>query len=268
GSKPVRVGNAASAQFQLDVYGEVLDALHQARVRELEVSKEAWSLQRRLLRYLEHAWKEPDEGIWEVRGARRHFTHSKVMAWVAFDRAIKTAEQFHREAAPLDRWRGIRDAIHAQVCDKGFDAARNSFMQYYGAQHVDASLLMLPLVGFLPATDPRVLGTVAAIERELMRDGFLLRYPADARSEQVDGLPAGYVVFLPCTFWLADNYVLQGRIEEARSLFDRLCGLANDVGLLSEEYDPVGQRFLGNFPQAFSHVSLINTAPSLSRSGY
>jgi GH15 family glucan-1,4-alpha-glucosidase len=226
-----------------------------------------WDLQLELMKFLEQIWEEPDEGIWEVRGPRRHFTHSKVMAWVAFDRAIKIAERWHRDKAPLDHWRTIRQTIHAQVCERGFDAARNSFVQYYGARHVDASLLMVPLVGFLPARDARVLGTVAAIEKELMHDGFLMRYPADPRSEKVDGLPAGEGVFLPCTFWLADNYALQGRDEEARQAFERLLGVCNDLGLLSEEYDPRARRLLGNFPQAFSHVSLINTARNVSHAG-
>ncbi len=245
GSKPVREGNAAVDQLQLDVYGEVMDALHLALRSGVEPDPAAWDLQLELMKFLEKLWQEPDEGVWEVRGPRRHFTHSKVMAWVAFDRAIKSAEEFHPNGAPLERWRNIRDTIHAQVCSSGYDPARKTFVQYYGAQDVDASLLMLPLVGFLPARDPRVLGTVAAIEKDLMRGGFLLRYPADARSEEVDGLPAGEGVFLPCTFWLVDNYALQGREDAARQTFERLLTLRNDLGLLSEEYDPRARRLLG-----------------------
>ncbi|HEX7779385.1 MAG TPA: glycoside hydrolase family 15 protein [Vicinamibacterales bacterium] len=263
GSAPVRIGNAAVTQRQLDVYGEVMDALHLAR-RDAGVAHEAaWALQRVILEYLETAWQEPDEGIWEVRGPRRHFTHSKVMAWVAFDRGIKAIERFGLEG-PIDRWRRQRDQVHAEVCRRGFDAERRTFTQYYGSSELDASLLMLPLVGFLPAGDARVTGTVDAIERDLLVDGFVHRYRTSPDG-RVDGLPAGEGVFLPCSFWLADNYVLQGRCEEARRLFERLLGLTNDVGLLSEEYDPVARRLLGNFPQAFSHVSLINTAHNLSR---
>jgi GH15 family glucan-1,4-alpha-glucosidase len=264
GSKPVRVGNAAAAQFQLDVYGEVLDALHQARVSDLEVSKEAWSLQRRLLGFLEHAWKEPDEGIWEVRGPRRHFTHSKVMAWVAFDRGVQAVERFGR-TGPVDRWRSIRAEIHREVLEQGFDTELNSFTQFYGAKRLDASLLMIPLVGFLPADDPRMVGTVGAIERELFRDGFVYRYTHDEEGRSVDGLPPGEGAFLPCTFWLADNLALQGRQDEAEEIFERLLGLRNDLGLLAEEWDPATKRQLGNFPQAFTHVALVNTAFNLNR---
>ena len=265
GSRPVRIGNAASAQLQLDVYGEVMDALLLAPRCGAESDRPSWELQLELMKVLERIWEEPDEGIWEVRGPRRHFTHSKVMAWVAFDRAIAMAERYHGpKDAPLDRWRVLRSRIHDEVCRSGYDATRRTFTQYYGAPHVDASLLMLPLVGFLPADDPRMIGTVQAIERELMQDGFLQRYPADARLEPVDGLPAGEGVFLPCTFWLADNYALQGRSREAENIFRRLLALRNDLGLLSEEYDLEQQRFVGNFPQAFSHVSLVNTAKNLS----
>jgi len=260
GSRPVRVGNAASLQLQLDVYGEVMDALHLARRVGLAPTEAGWALQRSLMGYLEKIWQEPDEGIWEVRGPRRHFTHSKVMAWVAFDRAVKGMEQFGLEG-PLDRWREIRDRIHESVCREGFDAGVGAFVQSYGSKEVDASLLMLPLVGFLPATDPRVLGTVRAIESSLLRDGFVDRY---ATHPAVDGLPPGEGAFLACSFWLADNYALQGRTAEATEMFERLSGLANDVGLLSEEYDPVARRLLGNFPQAFTHVSLINTALNLT----
>jgi GH15 family glucan-1,4-alpha-glucosidase len=264
GSRPVRIGNAATEQFQLDVYGEVLDALHQGRVQELEVSKEAWALQRRLLGFLEHAWKEPDEGIWEVRGPRRHFTHSKVMAWVAFDRGVQAVERFGR-AGPVDRWRKIRAAIHREVCERGFDVKLNSFTQSYGSKRLDASLLIIPLVGFLPAEDERMVGTVAAIERELVRDGFVYRYMHDEEARSVDGLPPGEGAFLPCTFWLADNLALLGRLEEAEAIFQRLLDLRSDLGLLAEEWDPHARRQLGNFPQAFTHVALVNTAFNLDR---
>jgi GH15 family glucan-1,4-alpha-glucosidase len=264
GSQPVRVGNAAAGQFQLDVYGEVLDALHQARVNELEMSKEAWSLQRRLLGFLEHAWKEPDEGIWEVRGPRRHFTHSKVMAWVAFDRGVQAVERFGR-AGPVERWRKIRTEIHREVCEKGFDGELNSFTQSYGSTRLDASLLTIPLVGFLPADDPRMVGTVAAIERVLVRDKLVYRYMHDEETRAVDGLPPGEGAFLPCTFWLADNLALQGRQAEAEEIFQRLLDLRNDLGLMAEEWDPEKRRQLGNFPQAFTHVALVNTAFNLSQ---
>jgi GH15 family glucan-1,4-alpha-glucosidase len=263
-SRPVRVGNKASEQFQLDVYGEVLDALHQGRVHELEVSKEAWALQRRVLGFLEHAWKEPDEGIWEVRGRRRHFTHSKVMAWVAFDRGVQAVERFGR-AGPVDRWREIRAAIHEEVSERGFDVELNSFTQSYGSKRLDASLLIIPLVGFLPADDPRMIGTVAAIERELVRDGLVFRYAQDEEGRSVDGLPPGEGAFLPCTFWLADNLALQGRQQEAEAIFRRLLDLRSDLGLLAEEWDPTTRRQLGNFPQAFTHVALVNTAFNLDR---
>ena len=264
GSKPVRIGNAASEQFQLDVYGEVLDALHQARVRELERSTEAWALQRRILHHLEDAWKEPDEGIWEVRGARRHFTHSKVMAWVAFDRGVQAVERFER-TGPADRWREVRAEIHREVCERGFDVELNSFTQSYGSKRLDASLLVIPLVGFLPADDPRMIGTVAAIERQLYRDGFVYRYMDDEEGRNVDGLPPGEGAFLPCTFWLADNFALQGRMAEAEELFERLLALRSDLGLLAEEWDPSTRRQLGNFPQAFTHVALVNTAFNLDK---
>jgi GH15 family glucan-1,4-alpha-glucosidase len=261
GARPVRIGNAASDQFQLDVYGEVIDAMYHARVHGLESHPVTWPLMKVLMAFLESAWTRPDEGIWEVRGRRRHFTHSKVMAWVAFDRAVKSVERFGREG-PVEHWREVRDTIHAQVCREGFDQGLGAFVQYYGAKQLDASLLMIPLVGFLPASDPRVGGTAEAIERHLMRDGFVLRYPT---VEAVDGLPPGEGAFLPCTFWLCDNLALMGRTDEARAIFDRLLGLCNDVGLLSEEYDPQARRLVGNFPQAFSHVGLINTAANLSR---
>ena len=260
-SRPVRIGNAASRQLQLDVYGEVMDALHLSRRVGLAHEQASWALQRTLMEYLETIWNEPDEGIWEVRGSRRNFTHSKVMAWVAMDRAVKAIEQFAMEG-PLDRWRALRDQIHDSVCRHGYDEQLGSFVQSYGSKEVDASLLQIPLVGFLPPDDPRVRGTVAAVENRLLQGGLVDRY--ETRSG-VDGLPPGEGAFLPCSFWLADNYVLQGRREEARALFERLVGLANDVGLLSEEYDRRSRRLVGNFPQAFSHVSLINTALNLSR---
>jgi GH15 family glucan-1,4-alpha-glucosidase len=264
GSSPVRIGNAASEQFQLDVYGEVLDALHQARAHDLEGSKEAWALQRRLLRFLEDAWKQPDDGIWEVRGPRRHFTHSKVMAWVAFDRGVQAVERFGR-AGPVDHWRKIRAQIHDEVCERGFDVELNTFTQSYGSKRLDASLLIIPLVGFLPADDPRMVGTIAAIERELVHDGLVYRYAQDAAGRSVDGLAPGEGAFLPCTFWLADNLALQGRQEEAEAIFRRLLDLRSDLGLLAEEWDPLMRRQLGNFPQAFTHVALVNTAFNLDR---
>ena len=256
GSAPVRVGNAAAGQIQLDVYGEVLDALYVGRKAGLDADDASWGVECALIAHLETIWDQPDDGIWEVRGGRKHFTHSKVMAWVAFDRAVRSAEEFDLEA-PLDHWRGIRDAIHLQVCDRGFDTAQNSFVQSYGVTALDASLLLIPIVGFLPPEDPRVRGTVAAIERDLLRNGLVLRYDTGTGA---DGLPAGEGAFLACSFWLADNYILQGRYEKARALFERLLSLRNDVGLLSEEYDAVGKRQLGNFPQAFSHLALVNTA--------
>jgi GH15 family glucan-1,4-alpha-glucosidase len=259
-SRPVRVGNAASTQLQLDVYGEVMDAMHVARRAGLADDADAWALQEALLGHLERAWRQPDEGIWEVRGPRRHFTHSKMMAWVAFDRAVKAVERYGA-SGPVDRWRQLRDEIHAEVLRDGFDSKRHTFTQYYGSKELDASLLMIPLVGFLPATDSRVVGTVAAIERELMWDGFVQRYQT---KEHIDGLPPGEGVFLACTFWLADNYALQGRRDDAVRIFERLLTLRNDLGLLSEQYDPEHKRQLGNFPQAFSHVMLINSARNLA----
>ena len=260
GSRPVRIGNAASRQFQLDVYGEVLDVMYLSRRLGLESEEAGWHLEQALLTFVESACERPDEGIWEVRGPRRHFTHSKVMAWVALDRAVKAVENFGLEG-PADRWRELRETLHRQICAQGFDGGLGAFVQSYGSKELDASLLMIPLVGFLPATDPRVLGTVAAIEKHLMRGGFVDRYTS---SSAVDGLPPGEGVFLACTFWLADNYLLQGRRDEARAVFERLLGLCNDVGLLAEEYDPEARRLVGNFPQAFSHVGLINTAMNLS----
>lgn len=260
-SSPVRIGNAATRQVQLDVYGEVMDAMHQARRAGIEPDETAWALQRAVMDHLEGAWEQPDQGIWEVRGKRRHFTHSKVMAWVAMDRAVKAVEQFKLEG-PLERWQAIRDTIHEQVCREGYHRDRHTFVQYYGSTSLDASLLMIPLVGFLPASDPRVRGTVEAIEADLMEDGLVRRYTA---STEVDGLPPGEGVFLACTFWLADNWHLMGDPAKARAIFERLLTLRNDVGLLAEEYDPHARRLVGNFPQAFSHVGLVNTAYNLSR---
>jgi GH15 family glucan-1,4-alpha-glucosidase len=262
-SKPVRVGNAATDQFQLDVYGEVLDLLHAAGAAGMDHEDEVWRVERSTLDFLESAWEEPDEGIWEVRGPRRHFTHSKVMAWVAFDRAIRTAEALGLEG-PIDRWKQLRKQVHDEVCREGFDAERGSFVQYYGSDRLDASLLMMPLVGFLPATDERVEGTIRAIQKELQRDGFVARYDNDPDVEGVSGTEGA---FLPCSFWLADCLKLLGDEQEARSLFESLLDIRNDVGLLAEEYDTSEGRLTGNFPQAFSHVSLIDTAHNLSQGG-
>jgi GH15 family glucan-1,4-alpha-glucosidase len=261
GSRPVRLGNAAVDQLQLDVYGELMDTLHLARRCGIAPDDAAWALERALMEFLDQAWQQPDHGIWEVRGPSRHFTHSKVMTWVAFDRAVKAVERFGLEG-PVEQWRRRRQEIHDLVCREAFHPGRHTFTQYFGTDEVDASLLLIPLVGFLPATDPRMLGTVAAIEQDLLHNGFVRRYRT---REHVDGLPTGEGAFLACTFWLADNYALQGRHDEAVRLFERLVGLCNDLGLLSEEYDTVGRRMLGNFPQAFSHVMLINTARNLAR---
>jgi GH15 family glucan-1,4-alpha-glucosidase len=258
---PVRIGNAAADQLQLDVYGEVLDALYQARRMGLPFNEAAWDLEQALLGHLEMIWDQPDEGMWEVRGGRRHFTHSKVMAWVAFDRAVRSVEEFGL-SGPVERWDALRNRIHAEVCLKGFDAELNSFVQSYGSKELDASLLLLPLVGFLPADDARIQGTVLAVEKHLLRDGLVLRYNTAA---SVDGLVGDEGVFLACSFWLADNYILQGRNDDARALFERLLTLRTDLGLLAEEYDPKAERLIGNFPQAFSHVALINTAHNLTR---
>ncbi|MDA0265030.1 MAG: glycoside hydrolase family 15 protein [Chloroflexi bacterium] len=256
GSRPVRVGNAAHHQFQLDVFGEVMDAFHFARHSGLEPEARAWEVQKVLMDFLESAWDKPDEGIWEVRGPRRHFTHSKVMAWVAFDRALKTVEHSGLDG-PTDRWQHLRDVVHKDVCRQGFDQEMNSFVQYYGAKEVDASLLLIPIVGFLPGSDPRMVGTVQAVQDRLMTNGFVARY---REASDLDGLVGQEGAFIVCTLWLADNLALQGRRAEAQEVFQRVLDARNDVGLLSEEYDPVQRRLLGNFPQAFSHVGLINTA--------
>ncbi len=260
GAAPVRVGNAAAVQLQLDVYGEVMGALYMARRAGLAADEASWDLERALMSHLEKIWHQPDDGIWEVRGGRRHFTHSKVMAWLAFDRAIRSAQEFHLQA-PLQHWQRIRAAIHQDVCQRGFDPVQNSFVQYYGATALDASLLLIPMVGFLPPSDPRVRGTLAAIESRLRHEGLVLRYHTESGA---DGLPPGEGAFLACSFWLVDNYVLQGRHAEACALFERLLSLRNDVGLLAEEYDARSKRQLGNFPQAFSHLALIITAHNLT----
>lgn len=261
GSRPVRIGNGAAHQLQNDVYGEVMDALHQARKAGVASSDDDWHLQKALVRQLELRWTEPDEGIWEVRGGRQHFTHSKVMAWVALDRSIRSAKAFNLDG-PLDHWHRLRAEIHADVCARGFDASLGCFVQAYGSKYLDASLLLMPLVGFLPADDPRVVSTVTAIGQRLRRGGLIYRYDS---GETDDGLPAGEGAFLACSFWYADNLLLQGRKEEARECFEHLLSLRNDVGLLAEQYDPVARRQLGNFPQAFSHLTLIGTALNLSR---
>ncbi len=264
GAAPVRVGNAAAGQFQLDVYGEVMSAFQTSCSVTGMHSKAQWSLQRALIDFVEQSWSQPDDGIWEVRGPRRHFTHSKMMAWVAVDRAVRTMEQWPVEG-PLDRWRALRDEIHADVLAKGFNERRQAFTQYYGCDDLDASVLMMPLFGFLPATDPRMVSTIEAIERDLTEGGFVLRY-VTKDDGVVDGLSGREGAFLACSFWLADCLHMIGRVDDARELFERLTGLSNDVGLLSEEYDHVTGRQVGNFPQAFSHVSLVNTAYRLSGS--
>jgi GH15 family glucan-1,4-alpha-glucosidase len=261
GAAPVRVGNAAAAQLQLDVYGEIADAMFQARSHGLPPAERWSAIGRAFLDHLEMIWREPDEGIWEVRGPRQHFTHSKVMAWVAFDRAVKAVEQLSVDG-PIEHWRGVRDAIHADVCQNAFDHKMGSFVQAYGSKTLDASLLLLAIVGFLPPSDPRIVGTVRAIEDRLLVGGFIFRYDT---SQTEDGLPPGEAAFLACSFWFVDNLVLQGRVAEARAMFERLLALRNDVGLLAEEYDPSMLRQMGNFPQAFSHVALVNTAYNLTR---
>jgi GH15 family glucan-1,4-alpha-glucosidase len=261
GSRPVRVGNAAHEQFQLDTYGEMMDSLHEARRHGLARDDHAWSLQLNVMQFLEGAWDRPDEGIWEVRGPRRHFTHSKVLAWVAFDRAVEAVERWDRPG-PVERWRRIRDEIHEEVCREGFNVALNSFTQAYGSDELDASTLLIPLLGFLPPEDPRVIGTVEAIQRDLTRDGFVQRYHTTGMN---DGLPTGEGVFLPCSFWLVDALLMLERDDEAKKLFEKLIAVSNDLGLLAEEYDPSAKRLLGNFPQAFTHVGLVNSAYNLSK---
>ena len=263
-SKPVRIGNAASNQFQLDVYGEVLGTMYRGHEAGIENREADWRLQVALINFLESNWNKPDQGIWEVRGGPKHFTHSKMMAWVAFDRAVKLVEECGCTATGnVGRWKKIRDQIHSEVCARGYSTSKKAFTQYYGSDALDASLLMMPLARFLPFTDERVRGTIEAIERELMRDGFVLRYRPE--EEGVDGLPGGEGVFLPCSFWLASCLHRIGREKEARELFERLLDVRNDLGLLSEEYDPIGKRQLGNFPQAFSHVALVNAAQILGK---
>jgi GH15 family glucan-1,4-alpha-glucosidase len=261
-SAPVRTGNGASEQLQHDVYGEILDALYQARKHGLGVDERAWALQLELLRHLESSWRLPDHGIWEIRGPERHFTHSKVMAWVAFDRAVRTVEEQGLEG-PVERWREVRDEIHAEVCTRGYEQERGVFTQYYGGRELDAALLMLPLVGFLPVGDERIVRTIDAVADELMHGGELLLRYRTSEDGAVDGLPPGEGVFLPCSFWLVDCWELLGRHGEAHALFQRLLDLRNDLGLLSEEYDPATERMLGNFPQAFTHLALINSAFTL-----
>jgi GH15 family glucan-1,4-alpha-glucosidase len=261
-SAPVRTGNGAYQQYQLEIFGEVANTLFLAREAGLGPARHArHEIASAMLEFLETGWERPDEGIWEVRGPRRHFVHSKMMAWVAVDRLIRSAE-LGRFTSEIARWKKLRDAIHEQVCRQGFNGDLNSFVQYYGSKHLDASILMMPLVGFLAADDPRVIGTVKAIEKHLLRDGFVERYRQDPA---VDGMPHGEGAFLACSFWLADNYQLQGRHQDAVRMFERLLEIRNDVGLLAEEYDPVQKRQVGNFPQAFSHVGLVNTAFNLVR---
>jgi GH15 family glucan-1,4-alpha-glucosidase len=260
-SKPVRIGNAAAGQVQLDVYGEMMDALYQATKGGVARNDPAWALQRALLEHLEKVWVQPDHGLWEVRGPPRHFTYSKVMAWVAFDRGVKMAEQFGMPG-PVERWRELRARIHAEVCRAGVSAKRGCFVQSYGSEELDASLLLIPLTGFLPVEDKRIISTIEAVQKELTVDGLVLRY---LTHQSLDGLPPGEGAFLACSFWLADSLCMLGRRDEAQALFARLSALVNDVGLLAEQYDPAAQRFLGNFPQAFSHVGLVNTAMNLSQ---
>jgi GH15 family glucan-1,4-alpha-glucosidase len=259
GSRPVRIGNAACGQLQLDVYGELIDTLYQGCKGGLSGHDIAWGMQRALLEHLEKVWMRPDAGIWEIRSAPRHFTYSKVMAWVAFDRAIKMVENFG-VPGPVERWRELRSRIHRGVCEKGFSRERNAFVQSYDSEALDASLLLIPITGFLPNDDPRVKSTTEAIRRDLTLDGLVMRYRTE---DSMDGLPPGEGVFLACSFWLADNLCMQGRWGEAHELFERLLDISNDVGLLAEEYDPGERRQLGNYPQAFSHVALVNTAMNL-----
>ena len=260
GARPVRVGNAAHAQLQLDVYGELMDAFHQARVAKLELDETTWDVECKVLEHLEEIWSLPDSGIWERRDGDKHYVLSKVMTWVAFDRAIKSAEQFGLDG-PLDRWKQLRDRIHRDVCEKGFDREQNTFVGFYGSKLLDASILLLPGVGFLPGDDPRVRGTLAAMEKHMMRDGFVLRHDPREVSEEKQPIEGA---FLACSLWLADAYVLAGEIEKAQALFDRVVAIANDLGLLAEEYDSVAGRQTGNFPQALTHIALVYTAHNLS----
>lgn len=260
GSRPVRVGNSAAGQVQLDVYGEMADALVAGHRAGMPRDSNSWQIRLTMLKHLEKIWTEPDDGIWEMRGGRRHFVHSKVMAWVAFDRSIRAIEEFGYEG-PLEHWRSIREAMHAEICEKGVDPEERHFVQCYGSTEVDASLLLIPIVGFLPPDDPRVVNTIAAIEQELLVDGFVRRYKTDGGN---DGLAGSEGVFLACSFWLVDNYVLMGRLDDAETLFRKLIALQNDLGLLSEEYDVDRKRLIGNFPQAFTHIALVNSALSLS----
>ncbi len=260
-SAPVRIGNAAHTQLQLDMFGEIMDVHHQARRGGLTTNDSGWDAQIKFLEYLARIWREPDQGIWEMRGPAQHFTYSKVMAWVAFDRTIKSAESFGLEG-PLDEWRNLRDEVCDDVCTRGYDKKLGTFVQAYGSEQLDASLLLLPNVGFLPVTDPRIAGTIKAVERSLLRGGLVMRYSTE---DVEDALPPGEGAFLACSFWLVDVYILQERLEEAENLFRRLVGLCNEVGLLSEEYDPSSKRLIGNFPQAFSHVALVNSAYNLTR---
>ncbi len=259
-SRPVRVGNAASEQFQLDVYGEVAAVMFAGAELLGRIEKRLWPRWRAIIEHVETIWRDPDDGIWEARGPQRHYTYSKVMAWVVFDRAVRLAARFELEA-PVERWKQVRDEIHAEVCERGYDSERRTFTQYYGGTGLDASLLFIPLSGFLPATDPRVVGTIRAMERELLQGGLLLRYKPE---EEVEGLSGEEGVFLACSFWLVTVYKMMGREEDARSLFKRVISTANDLGLLAEEYDPKGQRQLGNFPQAFSHLTLILAARAIA----
>ncbi len=261
GAKPVRIGNAAADQLQLDIYGEIMDAIHHGRIAGLMTTEAGWGLQIALVKHLEEIWERPDDGIWETRGGRQKFTYSKVMAWVAFDRSIKSAERFGLKA-PLDRWHKIRDRIHQEICEHAYNKEIGAFVAHYGGNDLDASTLLMALVGFLPSSDPRIRNTVEAIERKLTADGFVLRY--DTRNGS-DGLPVGEGAFLACSFWLADNLILLGRHADAKKLYERLLSLRNDVGLLSEEYDPNAKRLVGNFPQAFSHIAIVNTAHNLTR---
>jgi GH15 family glucan-1,4-alpha-glucosidase len=262
GSTPVRIGNAAHTQLQLDVFGEIMDVHHQARRCGLSTNESGWDAQIKFLEHLTEIWHGPDQGIWEMRGPARHFTYSKVMVWVAFDRAIKSAEAFGLQG-PLEEWRTLREEVYAEVCERGFNQALGTFVQAYDSQQLDANLLLLPCVGFMPVSDPRIVSTIAAIERHLVRDGFVMRYSTE---EVEDSLPPGEGAFLACSFWLVDVYILQERWDDAERLFRRLVDLRNDLGLLSEEYDPKLKRLVGNFPQAFSHLALINSAYNLTRS--